>query len=529
MRRRPAKARPRRRDGPPEDAAARDRGTDDDLREFADRMSEAEQILGFGTWRWELASGRVRWSHELHRIYGLAPGEFDGTVEAFLSYLHPGDRDRVWALIEHALDTGEAFGFEERIVRADGEERVLLSQGRVVMGPAGAAQALIGVCHDVTDRAAAESALGLSERRMRAIIDNSPSLIGVKDLAGRYLMTNAETGRILGRPAEELVGQRCVELFPEISEQLLANDHLAAAELKPVYDEAVLRSDGESRTYATVTFALPDKAGRAVETCTIATDVTERREHDSRRRERVGWENRIAAALAGGGMLAFAQPVIDLAGGAAEWCELLVRMRSGDHDGDLLDPAAFLPAAERFGLVQAIDVWVVRQALAMGPGPAPEVNLSAVTLCDAAARSEILALLRSDPAAASRIVFEITETAAAEHLDAACGFATALTDLGCGVALDDFGTGFGSFTYLRRLPLRYLKIDRSFVVDLVRSRDDQRVVESIIQIARQFGLRTIAEGVEDEATLQLLRALGADFAQGFHLGRPAPLAVPVGS
>ena len=143
MRRRPAKARRRRRDGPSVDGAAHDRGTED-LREFADRMSEAERIVGFGVWRWELASGRVRWSDELHRIYGLAPGAFAGTVEAFLSYLHPGDRERVWALVGRALETGEAFAFEERIVRADGRERVLLSQGRVVLGSDGGPEALVG-------------------------------------------------------------------------------------------------------------------------------------------------------------------------------------------------------------------------------------------------------------------------------------------------------------------------------------------------------------------------------------------------
>ena len=522
MRRRPTKARGRPSDGPAADAAGVD-----ELREYADRMSEAERIGGFGVWRWELATGQVRWSDELHRIFGLEPGAFAGTIEAYLSYVHPDDRARIRELVDRAPETRGPLVFEQRIVRPDGEVRVLLSHGRVSSDAAGAAQVLVGVLHDVTDRVAAERALGLSEQRMRAILDNSPSLIGVKDLAGRYLMTNAETGRILGRAPDELVGLPCAELFPEIAEQLLANDHLAAAELVPVYDEAVLLRDGEPRTYATVTFALPDDAGRAIETCTIATDVTERREREIRRRERVDWQGRIAGALSGGSMLAYAQPVIDLATGEPEWCELLVRMRNGE-EGELLEPAAFLPAAERFGLIQGIDVWVVRQALAVATGPAPEINLSAVTLCDAAARREILALLATDPAAASRLVFEITETAAAEHLDAACEFATGLTGFGCGLALDDFGTGFGSFTYLRRLPLRYLKIDRSFVVDIANSRDDRRVVQSIVGIAAQFGLLTIAEGVEDAATLALLRELGADYAQGFHLGRPLPLAVAVG-
>jgi EAL domain-containing protein (putative c-di-GMP-specific phosphodiesterase class I) len=294
--------------------------------------------------------------------------------------------------------------------------------------------------------------------------------------------------------------------------------------MEPVYDEAVLLREGEPRSYLTVTFALPDEAGRPIETCTIATDVTERKERESERRERREWQQRIESALRERRLRAFAQPVVELASGRRVWHELLVRMRSSDKKRTLMSPSSFLPAAERFGLVQSIDIWMVGEALRLASALAPEVNISAVTLCDLAARREILKLLRASPEAAQRIVFEITETAAADHLDSAREFAEELTSLGCGLALDDFGTGFGSFTYLRALPLRYLKIDASFVRNLADSADDRRVVQSIIGIAEQFELLTIAEGVEDDATFRLLRELGADYAQGFHLGRPAAVA-----
>jgi len=198
-------------------------------------------------------------------------------------------------------------------------------------------------------------------------------------------------------------------------------------------------------------------------------------------------------------------------------------MRTPGDRAEVLTPDRFLVAAERFGLVQLIDIWMVRRALTLPPSLVPQVNLSAITMCDPNARREIIALLVSAPQAASRIVFEITETAAAQHLDAARAFAQDVDRLGCRLALDDFGTGFGSFTYLRALPLSYIKIDLSFVRGLVESLDDRRVVQSIIGIAEQFDLTTIAEGVEDHATLELLRELGANYAQGFHLGRPAPL------
>jgi PAS domain S-box-containing protein len=500
------------------------RRLEEERQEYAERMAEAERIAGFGVWRWNLATGEVRWSEELHRLFGLPPGEFGGTVDDFVARLPPADRDRIMTAIGTAVEAAQPFTQELPVVRPDGTRRWMRTQGRVLLGSEGRPVEVVGVTRDVTDRWLAERALGMSERRLRAILDNTPSVVAVKDLEGRYLMANAEAGRILGITADELIGRLCTELFPEdVAGQLRANDAIAAAEGRAVFDETVLMDGDEPRSYTTVTFALPDDDGHPIELCTIGTDVTERRERESERRVRQEWEERIASALAEERMLVYAQPIFDAATGAEVAGELLVRMSSPGDRAETLLPAAFLPVAERYGLIQRIDAFVVRNALALVGNRRLAVNLSAVTLCDRRAREEIIGLLAGDRAAASRLTFEITETAALEHIDAASSFAEMVGELGCGLALDDFGTGFGSFTYLRQLPLRYLKIDLSFVVGMVGSEDDRRVVQSIIGIAREFGLRTIAEGVEDEATLQLLREMGADLVQGFHLGRPAPI------
>jgi PAS domain S-box-containing protein len=496
---------------------------DERLQEYTDRMSEAERIAHFGVWRWDLVTDLGYISDELHAIYGLEARP-SRPSEELLAQLHPDDRDRVLARLKRARETLEPFSFEHRIVRPDGTQRVLYTHGRVVVGSDGTATALIGVGHDVTTQFRSERALGLSQRRMRAIIDHLPSLVSVKDLDDRYVMANAECARVLGLPLEEIIGRLCSELFPSIAEEQRARDARALAEAEPVYDESELIVDGEPRTFETVTFTLPDESGVVVETCTIGTDVTERREFESERRERMDWVATIEAALREGRMLVYAQPIVATIGGHQVGAELLMRMRAAEDPTSILEPAAILPAAERYGLIQAIDVWMVRRALALTPSFAPSVNLSAVTLSDPAARQEIIAILRSDPDGARELVFEITETATAESLDAASEFAGELIDLGCGLALDDFGTGYGSFTYLRRLPLRYLKIDRSFVANLSISEDDRRVVQSIVSIAGRFRLRAIAEGVEDEATLALLVQLGTPYAQGYHLGRPAPVS-----
>jgi len=121
-------------------------------------------------------------------------------------------------------------------------------------------------------------------------------------------------------------------------------------------------------------------------------------------------------------------------------------------------------------------------------------------------------------------VFEITETAVADNLEAARTFAKRLRGLGCKFALDDFGVGHGSFTYLRALPVDYLKIDIQFVRNLLRNEEDRQVVQAIVGVARQFDIETIAEGVEDEATVDELRRMGVDYAQGFWIGRPVALS-----
>ena len=365
-----------------------------ELREYGEQMAEAERIVRFGVWKWTLAADRVVWSDELHRIYGIAPGDFGGTTDDFIARVNPGDRERIRGLIEKSIASREPFVFKERIFRPDGEERVLLSQGRPVVGQDGAVEALVGVCHDITEREAMERRLGASERRINAIIDQTPSIVTVKDLEGRYLMVNLEASRVFGIPSDELIGRRCKDVFPpEVAELQRANDQLAAADGEPVYDQLTLVSDGEPRGFLTVTFSLPDENGLPSETCTIATDANQSRERLAERLERISWSERINRALAEDRMVVFAQPIVDMHTGEHVSRELLVRMVAPGDRPQILAPGTFLPAAERFGLVQVIDVWMVEQALTLGGEGSVQVNLSAVTLSDSSARREILELL----------------------------------------------------------------------------------------------------------------------------------------
>ncbi len=226
-------------------------------------------------------------------------------------------------------------------------------------------------------------------------------------------------------------------------------------------------------------------------------------------------------ALAEQRFILHAQPIIDLRSGRVARRELLIRMVS--DDGEIVPPGDFLPLAERFSLIGELDRWVIDQALILARRQPVNVNLSGRSVGD----PRILDAVResiSDGLDPRNLIFEITETAVMTDFARAREFVSALKELGCELALDDFGTGFGSFTYLKHLPARYLKIDMDFVRDINDDPTDAEIVRSIVGIAHTLGKETIAEGVENADVLQTLRELGVDYAQGFHLGSPAPIA-----
>jgi diguanylate cyclase (GGDEF)-like protein/PAS domain S-box-containing protein len=233
------------------------------------------------------------------------------------------------------------------------------------------------------------------------------------------------------------------------------------------------------------------------------------------------WVERIRSALTEKRLLVYAQPIIDLKTGRAARIELLVRML--DEHGDVIPPIAFLPTAERFGLIAEIDLLVLDRAIDLvARGAAVATNVSTRTLTD----PRYLAALETAIAGglpASNFDFEITETAAVAQMSDAQDFAQRVHKLGCTLSLDDFGTGFSSFAYLKQIPAQHLKIDIEFIRELKRSPADRQLVSAIVSIANALGQKTVAEGVEDRLTLEAVRSLGVDFAQGFLLGSPRPV------
>ena len=225
------------------------------------------------------------------------------------------------------------------------------------------------------------------------------------------------------------------------------------------------------------------------------------------------------------------QPIVSLQDGSVSHYEALVRL-ADEPGGKLVAPGRFLPAAERYGLVREIDRMVLGKVVTLLAGEHGEhgvriaINCSSLSIVDGEMLAQIeaqLAFAKVDP---GQLVIEVTETAAISDMTRARHFCAGVQKLGCAVALDDFGAGFGSFQYLKQLPFRYLKIDGDFIRGLPASPQDQLVVKALVELANGMGKQTIAEYVEDEATVECLRDLGVDFAQGFAVGRPHP-AVPL--
>jgi diguanylate cyclase (GGDEF)-like protein/PAS domain S-box-containing protein len=243
------------------------------------------------------------------------------------------------------------------------------------------------------------------------------------------------------------------------------------------------------------------------------------------------WVSRINQSMEQGRLRLYGQRIVAVAndGPVLRW-EVLVRMLR--EDGEIIPPMAFIPAAERYHLMPRIDEWVIQEALKIlaryrASDVVFNINVSGQSLSDDGFLDRMLAALDDHAADASQICFEITETAAIANLTQANRFIGSLRTRGCQFALDDFGSGLSSFGYLKNLSVDYLKIDGSFVRDIVDDPIDYAMVESINNVGHTLGLETIAEFVEKEAVLQKVRELGVDYVQGYLMSVPVPLEADV--
>ncbi|HZF30309.1 MAG TPA: EAL domain-containing protein [Gammaproteobacteria bacterium] len=240
----------------------------------------------------------------------------------------------------------------------------------------------------------------------------------------------------------------------------------------------------------------------------------------------VDWMHRIRAALGNDGFVLYYQPLLHIKSGDVTHYEALLRLKTDDG---VIGPLTFLPAAMRFGLMADIDRWVLGQAARAlaefgreDPRFSLSVNLSSFAFENEGLAGYVRALLKDHGVSGDRLTLEITEQLAVRFAVKTDRQLAGLRDLGCRIAIDDFGTGYSSFSYLKRLPVDYLKIDGSFIKGLPRDKVDQSMVRMVGEVARAAGMQTVAEYVHSAAALSLLAKYGIDYAQGFFIGRAAP-------
>ncbi|HET6655761.1 MAG TPA: EAL domain-containing protein [Gammaproteobacteria bacterium] len=256
-------------------------------------------------------------------------------------------------------------------------------------------------------------------------------------------------------------------------------------------------------------------------------------EETVRRHHEVYWLSQIHEALDADRFVLYGQRIVSV-NGRDEGCDHEILLRMLDHDDNLVAPGQFIPVAERFRLMGQIDRWLLNTLFGMLDDMVKQgrrihghvsVNLSGETLSEEELASYIKSLFEQYDVEPEHICFEVTETAAIQNIASGARFVAEMQAMGAKIALDDFGSGMSSFRYLRELPIDYLKIDGLFIKDIMANDADRAMTEAISRMAQALGIATIAECVENPETLDWLRELGVDYAQGFAIHRPEPLTV----
>lgn len=454
----------------------------------------------------------VRINKAMGEILGIDP---DAAIDALTTdFVHPDDRELGLSERESLLVTSAV---RKRLVRRDGRMIVAEITRSAVPEADGAVKLVILQVNDVTEHAEAAQRL----------FDGAPVPMVTTTADGVLVRVNPQFCAWLGYSPDEVIGRSHADLAdPE--QPPITSAAIAELDLREVgryeAERRYRRADG-GWVWAHVAVSRRDATGGEPRLLAQMVDITDRKRTEQQLRDEVR-ELRILEELRSAvdedHLRVYAQPICNLETREVDRYELLVRMVAAD--GTLVPPSTFLPTAERYGLISDIDAWVIERGVDIASrGTAVNINVSAASL----PRSDLLAPVRAavdrglDPA---MFAFEITETAMAADLDNAIAFAARAGGLGCRVVIDDFGVGFGSLTYVQRLAhVCCLKIDRTFVTHVVERSADQRIVSAVVCLAQSFDQNTVAEGIETEAALDVLRSLGVRYGQGYLFGRPAPI------
>ena len=549
----------------------------------AAKLRDAHRIARIATWELDLGAARLAMSSELHKLLGTDPETFEPTRENLLGLIHPEDRVAVDAALARAATGGMAVEQEWRMLRGDGSIAWFWSEMHLERDPLGQAPTMRGVCKDVTEhRATADRIYRLAhhdpltglanrallrERIVEAIDRNRDAgnrlavlcfdLDGFKavndvhghgagdrllcEVAARFRRIVPDTGTVARLGGDEFVVlQTDEDVRPEdpgpgaIVEQLvealrapydLGNGEIQAA-VTASAGVAWFPADGEDPE---TLLHNADTALYRAKSAGKNQAVSFRSEMDDELRERWAMERDLHQAASRGELTLVWQPLSTAAGhGAVIGFEVLLRWQHPKRG--MIPPDLFIPIAEACGAISSIGAWVLQQACREAARWAVPlrvaVNVSPVQAQQGDAFAETVEqVLASTGLAPERLVLEVTEGVLIREPARVLAVLKRLKASGIRIALDDFGTGYSSLATLRAFPFDQIKIDRSFVagIDGAAEGEDMAIVRAMLGLARGLGVPVVAEGVETETQLGILRELGCEEVQGWLIGRPAPI------
>ncbi|WP_299489492.1 bifunctional diguanylate cyclase/phosphodiesterase [Acaryochloris sp. IP29b_bin.137] len=552
--------------------------TEDALRESQQRFQDFAAIGADLFWETN-ADLRFTYLSEQHAsLTGFPISEWLGrSCLDFYSTSKTVDRKQLNVLLESL----EAFDIEFECEHADGTTRILRSMGKPVFSPQGFFCGYRGIGRDITEaqilskqlryQATHDALTGLVNRnefenRLSYVLDQIQSIPADHALCfldlDQFKIVNDTVGHLAGDVLLEQVADvlqsniRQTDILSRLGGDefglFLENCSLENARIvteKIVSEisrfrfvwEGQLFKIGVSIGVVPITSNTTDLAklfAKADVACYSAKNMGRNRVHFYHAKAQDVAEHHcklmqvstIRQALEENRFRLFYQPIVplDIEANIPTCYEILLRLQ--DSQGKILSPGSFIPAAERYGLMLEIDKWVIKNVLYKygkhfqhQDNTHIAINLSGSSLNDDALLVFVQEQLEQTQLEAQKICFEITETVAISNFKQAIKFIEKMKELGCQFALDDFGSGFSSFSYLKRFPVDYLKIDGSLVKDIVKDSTHQVMVSAINQICRTMGIKTIAEFVENGDTIVALEAIGVDYLQGYALGKPQPL------
>ncbi|MEV4639284.1 EAL domain-containing protein [Actinoplanes sp. NPDC049548] len=520
---------------------------------------------------------RIVWSDSLAALLGRPPKDNELSRQLLARHVHRDDHAKALGSITRAWTAREPVRTTVRLMRADGGWFDVDCRLEPIAGPDGTVSGIRGALRDVSARERARREVARLTRRgetvQASIIDPDPAT-GLLTRArfadeidraqrsggGALLIVRVEPDRADAVRFD--VNADLLHRAARVVEGLVRPDHLLGrvgpneiGVLLPGASWVMARRQADLFVEAlrSQPFVLPDawvharawaglvrfrpggdagshdllidaehawrQAREADRPLTLVADPVPAKDRQG------SYRDRVADALGTDRFTLFAQPILELQTNLVLRHELLLRVL--DEHGNPQSPIHVLDTAERLDAVYDIDLWVVERAMEVAaslPAHAFQINLSGRTVGDPRLTGEVEALIDRYGVNPEQLTFEITETALIGNLSEARNFADRIRDRGCQLALDDFGSGYASFRYLRLFPIDLVKIDGEYVRDLVHSPQDQVLVRALVQVCQAYGIHTVAEFVQDEATMRMLREFGVDFVQGYLIGRPEPVS-----